>query len=113
MSRRNEWTDIFLGIGLLLMCHLIAFVVFAVLVSAISALTSGMILPAQFNNLGILATIALLAWGVTQLIYVIPLVVVLARRRRYGIMKGVIVGAVLTALLNGGCWLYFTNAFKL
>ncbi|MBD0345125.1 MAG: hypothetical protein ICV63_09955 [Coleofasciculus sp. Co-bin14] len=47
----------------------------------------------------------------TQFIYVIPVVLWLKRQQRWGLMKGIIIGAVLTALLNGGCWLWvsFTN----
>jgi Na+/proline symporter len=45
------------------------------------------------------------AIGLTQLLYVIPLVLYLKRQRRWGWMKGVIIGACLTALVNGGCWL--------
>jgi hypothetical protein len=40
-----------------------------------------------------------------QLLYVIPLIIWLKRRRKMGMMKGVIIGAVLTALLNGSCYL--------
>ena len=28
----------------------------------------------------------------------------LVRRKAWGLMKGVIIGAIFTALLNGGCW---------
>ena len=42
-----------------------------------------------------------------QLLYVIPLVLWFRRRQYWGLMKGVIIGAVLTALLNGTCYLYF------
>ncbi|MEQ9235604.1 MAG: hypothetical protein RIG66_16145 [Coleofasciculus sp. E2-BRE-01] len=35
-----------------------------------------------------------------QLLYVIPLIIWLKHRRKMGMMKGVIIGAVLTALLN-------------
>ena len=43
--------------------------------------------------------------SITQLIYVIPLIIWLNRRRQFALKKGVIIGAVLTALLNGGCYL--------
>ncbi len=44
--------------------------------------------------------------SITQLLYVIPVLIWLERRQKWGLMKGVIIGAVLTALLNGGCWLW-------
>lgn len=40
-----------------------------------------------------------------QLLYVIPLTIWLKRRGKVGMMKGVITGAVLTALVNGACYL--------
>lgn len=50
--------------------------------------------------------------GVTQLVYVIPLIIWAVRQQRWGFMKGVIIAAVVTALLNGGCWLIFFNVFQ-
>ena len=40
-----------------------------------------------------------------QLLYVIPLTIWLSHRGKIGMMKGVMIGAVLTALLNGTCFL--------
>jgi Na+/proline symporter len=40
-----------------------------------------------------------------QLLYVIPLILWLKRRGRIGMMQGVIGMAVVTALLNGACFL--------
>jgi uncharacterized BrkB/YihY/UPF0761 family membrane protein len=50
--------------------------------------------------------------GITQLIYVIPLIIYYRKQQKYGLMKGVIVGAVITALLNGGCWFYLFSVLK-
>ncbi len=44
--------------------------------------------------------------GITQLIYIFPIMILLIRQRNWGVLKGVIIGAVITALLNGGCWLW-------
>jgi hypothetical protein len=55
---------------------------------------------------------AALGIGITQIIYIIPLIIWLIRQRNWGLMKGVIIGAVITALLNGGCWLWFARAFR-
>jgi hypothetical protein len=43
--------------------------------------------------------------GLTQLLYVIPLVFYLKWKRRYNWMKGIMIGACLTAFINGSCWL--------
>jgi predicted transporter len=42
--------------------------------------------------------------GVLQLLYVVPRSLSLQRRQRWARLKGVIVAAVIVALLNGGCW---------
>ncbi|MEM9908073.1 MAG: hypothetical protein AAF921_23925 [Cyanobacteria bacterium P01_D01_bin.44] len=47
--------------------------------------------------------------GLCQLIYVIPIWLVLALKRRFTIIKGSALGAALTALLNGSYWI-FLNA---
>jgi len=58
-----------------------------------------------------LASIVNLGWvffgllGVLQLLYVIPLSLWLKRQGKVGMMKGVIIGAVITALLHGACFL--------
>jgi hypothetical protein len=48
--------------------------------------------------------------GLIQLVYVIPEVLRLKKQQRWGKMKGVIIGAVITALLNGSCWLSLAHA---
>lgn len=48
--------------------------------------------------------------GLIQLVYVIPEVLRLKHQQRWGKMKGVIIGAVITALLNGSCWLSLVHA---
>ncbi len=49
--------------------------------------------------------IGLFGIGISQLIYVIPVVFWARSQEKWGLMKGVIIGAVITALLNGGCWI--------
>jgi hypothetical protein len=44
-----------------------------------------------------------------QLLYVIPLIIWCRRRRKFGMMKGVIIGAVITALVNGACFVAFSS----
>ncbi|AOY84516.2 hypothetical protein BJP36_05065 [Moorena producens JHB] len=44
--------------------------------------------------------------GIAQLVYVIPVLVVLRLLGRWELMKGVIIGGLITGLLNlGGCFL--------
>lgn len=73
-----------LGLGLLLLLHLIQ-------------------IPLAAGSLGI----SLIFLGISQLLYVIPAVLIARRKARPGIAKGLIIGAALTFLLNGTCTIYF------
>lgn len=103
MSQINERKEIVSGIFLLIGLH-IAAVILGIIVLFIYISLVGNV--GKDNYLGLL-----LIWsffgclGITQLIYVIPAIFILRRRRKFTLVKGVIIGAVVTALLNGGCWL--------
>lgn len=100
MSEKNETREIFLGILLLLGMHIIA-------IAAIFAL--GLIVGQIYGNYSFLSVWIVGGYGFLfwQLLYVIPVCLRLKRQQRPGIMKGVIIGAVITALLNGSCFLLF------
>lgn len=53
-------------------------------------------------------SIMLFGIGLGQWLYVIPVCIYLAIKRRFTWLQGVIVGAILTVLLNGGCWVIFS-----
>jgi len=55
---------------------------------------------------------AFLGIGITQVLYVIPLALWAIDKRRFDTMKGIIIGAVITLLLNGGCFWFFSNIFS-
>ena len=79
--------DWVLGLGLLLLLHLIQI--------PLAALTLG---------------ISLIVLGLSQLVYVIPAIIIYRRKGRPGIVKGLIIGAAITLLLNGTCTaLFFLN----
>lgn len=108
MSQRNEGSGIILGLFLLLGMHFAAFFGLCLLIYGLALLDS--ILPnpvSRYLNTDYRFLFLLSSPGLTQLIYVIPVVLWLKRQQRWGWMKGIIIGAVLTALLNGGCWLWF------
>lgn len=100
MARRNEFLQIIYGILLLIGMHAIAIAVIFVL---------GFILFYSTPNYVILVfwMYAAFSFSLIQLLYVIPVVLRLKQRQRWGMMKGVIIGAVITALLNGGCFLIY------
>ena len=43
--------------------------------------------------------------GILQLFYVVPIVLFFNRKRKFALMKGVIVGAAILFLVSGGCFL--------
>ncbi|HBE20795.1 MAG TPA: hypothetical protein DEG17_00930 [Cyanobacteria bacterium UBA11149] len=98
----NELGKIFLGVLLLTGCHILILTILGAIASAATG----------NYNIGIIYLYALLGIGIAQLIYVIPLIIWLRWKRKWGIMKGVIIGAVITALLNGGCWLLLSNFYR-
>ena len=99
MSQINERKGIVSGIFLLMGLHL-------------AALILGSILGPIFIPIGGIGyyIASFLGWGlfgigIAQLIYVVPAIIVLRRRREFAVLKGLIIGATITALLNGSCWL--------
>jgi len=100
----TEFGKIISGFFLVIGLHILAFLaggLIGLIASSLGIYSIGSIL--LFSALGI---------GITQLIYIIPLIIRLVRQRNWGLMKGVIIAAVLTALLNGGCWLWFAGTFR-
>ena len=102
MSQRNEILQILLGIFLLFGLHLIA----GAIIFGLGLLAGQIFGYSSYSYLGIWL-IGGLGFFIWQLLYVIPLCIWLRRQQRLAIMKGVIVGAVITALLNGSCFLLF------
>ena len=115
MSQRNEFRDIVRGIALLLAIHIhgivigvvlgyiLGFVLRYILVSIIPVFSGAV---DSFLNTAInVSFFAFFRIGITQWLYVIPLLIWLQRRERWGLFKGVLIGALLTMLLNGGCFL--------
>lgn len=90
---------IFLGIGLVAILHFFAF--------TISSVILGIVLNTAMASIAAkIAIFSIFGIGVAQLIYIIPMIIYLAGRKAWGLMKGVIIGAIFTALLNGGCWFF-------
>ena len=47
-----------------------------------------------------------------QLLYVIPLILSCKRQRKFSLMKGVIIGAVITGLVAGFCFVEYISYIK-
>ena len=100
MSEENEALEVLKGVLLLTGCNVAAgFLIFGV------GLAVGMQVGNYvFLNIWVIGGLGFLFW---QLLWVIPLTLWLRKKGYIGMMKGVILGAVVTALLNGTCFLAF------
>ncbi|MBD2441434.1 hypothetical protein [Nostoc sp. FACHB-110] len=99
-NNRNEIFQTILGILLLLGCHIIAMII----IFALGYLVALHYRSGSYAGLQvwIIGSLGFLFW---QLLYVIPLCIFLQRKRLIAMRNGVVIGAALTALLNGGCFL--------
>lgn len=80
-SEVRHRSDVALGIGLAFILHALQ-------------------LPLAFVTL----MMALVFIGVSQLLYLIPAILIAKRKQRPGIVKGLIIGASVTFLLNAACF---------
>lgn len=108
MSQRNETTNILLGMLLLVGMHIVLLLLICLILFIISVVPT----PISGNYNWMFLLFILAGVGISQLLYVVPVSLWLKSKRRFGLMKGVIIGAVITALLNGGCWLLFSGTFR-
>ena len=84
----SETGEVFLGMGLTLLLHFLQ-------------------VPLGFLTGGI----GFVAIGLTQLLYVIPAIIIASRKGRKGIVKGLIIMAGITFLLNAACWGFMLAVF--
>ncbi len=100
MAANHEILEVVKGALLLLGCHgLLGLFIFG-LGFLVSMFQGGY----AFLMVWIVGGVGFLFW---QLLYVLPLVIWLQRRGKVGMVKGVVIMAVLTALVNGACYLSF------
>ena len=109
MSQRNEFRDIVRGMGLLLVAHMLAIAVEFVLayILALISPTSSSAVSSFASTAGTVLLFSFFGIGIAQWLYVTPLLIRLRRREKWALFKGVLIGALLTMLLNGGCFLWF------
>lgn len=100
MTERNEPLGIVLGILLTLGLHVLMVGIIWLLAAWVDASKGG------YAGLGVLV-IGIAGFLFWQLLYVIPLVIWFQRKRHTGMLKGMVITACLTALLNGLCFLQF------
>jgi hypothetical protein len=77
-------------------------ILFMILVGGIIAfLAAARLLP---SSLGIVPVVAVFGVGIVQLIYLVPLGLYFQSKGKYEWVKGLAIGGLLTALLNGACF---------
>jgi hypothetical protein len=92
----HNWRDLIRGIFLVPALHL-GFLLLIILFGSI--FNGSIILSAMFN--------VLFYWmGISQFVYLIPVMLVFRRRRRFEMVKGITIGAILTILLNAACFTF-------
>ena len=104
MPKTNQSCAVLRGIFLLLGMHIIAMNLFPIvilLLEGISLIVRPIIPISVLQYVSPLPYGYLVAIGVLQLIYVIPMVRRLARREQWDVLKGFAIGAIATLLLNG------------
>ncbi len=101
MRERSEIPKIILGSFCVLVINAVIFCIGLF----VASYTYGAYQNSYYSWLFPIAVFSIMGISITQLIYVIPVIIWLKRRQQIVLMKGVIVGAVITALLNGGCYL--------
>ncbi|HLO52373.1 MAG TPA: hypothetical protein VK211_28495 [Kamptonema sp.] len=97
MSERPEWRDILVGIGVAFFMNIAFVLVCLVLMYIVAAIS-------PISSFSALFAYGIFGIGLSQLLYIVPTVINLKRQQKWGEMKGVIIGAVLTALISGGCF---------
>lgn len=94
----NEPFEIVKGLLLILGCHILAIAFIVILGFIVGSILQG------YAIIGVWA-VGAAGFFFWQLLYVLPLTIWLKRRGKISMMKGVIIGAVIAALVNGACYL--------
>jgi hypothetical protein len=88
-DRQLQRSEIWRGVGLAFLLHLIQ-------------------IPLTF----VTSFFSLIFIGISQLLYIVPAIVIYHRKGRPGVVKGLIIAAAITFLLNGTCTLIVFAAFS-
>ncbi|MBE9013996.1 hypothetical protein IQ250_27790 [Pseudanabaenaceae cyanobacterium LEGE 13415] len=106
----SEWQRIVRGIFLaVLLAIAIITISYFLLTILLNIVTSSN--AAWVNRLDAVLNAIIFCIGVTQLFYIIPLSIASWTKRRFALMKGLIIGAVIIALVNFGFFVYILSRF--
>ena len=98
-----EILRIFWGIGLVAIIHCLVFIICSIILGSL-------INTPMASMAASIAIFGIFCIGFAQVLYIIPLIIYLVNRKASGLVKGVIIGALLTALINGVCWVFLYTA---
>jgi hypothetical protein len=91
----QNWRDLIRGLFLVPALHLGFILLILLMQSIFMSRVLGLIFLLFFNWIGI-----------AQFVYLIPVMWVYQRRGRFEMIKGIAIGAILTILVNGACFLH-------
>ncbi len=101
MLSRTELLGLIYGLILVMGLHILA-IIFIFIMGLIIYVNRGY----GFFSFWIYAG---MGFSLIQLLYVIPVILRLKQQRRWAMMKGVIIAAILTVFLSGACWLLLSG----
>jgi len=104
MSKSHEY-DRVAGICLLITLHAIAFVIWFLILARLEVILESILEQPFEDRLLNFFISAIAVSGILQLLYLVPLCIWLKRKNQLSMMEGVIIGAVITILLNSFCFL--------
>jgi hypothetical protein len=90
----QNWRDLIGGMFLVPALHL-GFLLLILLMQSIF----------MSRALGLIFLVFFQSMGIAQFVYLIPVGLVYWRRRRFEVIKGITIGAILTILVNAACFL--------
>jgi hypothetical protein len=91
----QNWRDLIRGLFLVPALHLGFILLILLMQSIFMSQAIGLIFSVFFQSIGI-----------AQFVYLIPVMWVYQRRGRFEMIKGIAIGAILTILVNGACFLH-------
>jgi hypothetical protein len=101
--RRSDPLEVFSGVLLTMGMHVLAIIIGIFIILGSNAVSRwGGWAHTLSSPITYFSMLALLLLGLTQFIYIVPLFAWLQEQQKIGQKTGVMIGAMLTVLLNGG-----------
>jgi hypothetical protein len=105
MAPRNEFRENIQGFSIAIATNLIAALIYFLISRNIYSLP--FLDATTRTRIGLVFLYLLVGIGFSQLLHIVPLSIWLRRRRQFGKLKGIIIGAAITFLICGSCFILF------